>query len=274
MDHRTVLPCRPPAPYVGGKRNLARLLASRIEAVEHEIYAEPFVGMGGVFLARRRAAPVELVNDRSRDVVNLFRILQRHYAAFMDMLRFQLTNRTDFDRLLRIDVDTLTDLERAARFLYLQRTSFGGKVAGRAFGVSLSSGARFDVGRLGEVLSAVHERIAGVTIENLDFGEFLRRYDRPKTLFYLDPPYHGTEHYYGLGAFERNDFRRLAEQLGTLAGSFILSINDVPAIREAFVGFAMEPVTVTHMVGGGDAARPVAELIVSRVRRLRESGLF
>ena len=274
MHHRTVQPCRPPAPYIGGKRNLARLLANRIEAVDHETYAEPFVGMGGVFLARRRAAPVELVNDRSRDVVTLFRVLQRHYAAFMDVLRFQLTSRTDFERLTRTDVETLTDLERAARFLYLQRTAFGGKVAGRSFGVSLSSGARFDVGRLGEVLAAVHERIASVTIENLDFGEFLARYDRPATLFYLDPPYHGTEHYYGLGAFERADFRRLAEQLRALAGSFILSINDVPEIREAFAGFAIEPVTVTHMVGGGDDAKPTAELIISRIRRMREGGLF
>ncbi len=230
--------------------------------------------MGGVFLARRRAAPVELVNDRSRDVVTLFRVLQRHYAAFMDMLRFQVTSRADFERLLHTDGETLTDLERAARFLYLQRTSFGGKVAGRSFGVSLSSGARFDVGRLGEVLAAVHERIAGVTIENLDFGEFLRRYDRPTTLFYLDPPYHGTEHYYGLGAFERADFGRLAAQLEALAGSFILSINDVPEIRAAFAGFAIEPVTVTHMIAGGADAKPTAELIVSRVRRMREGGLF
>ena len=214
--HRSVSPCRPPAPYVGGKRNLARLLATRIEAVDHEVYAEPFVGMGGVFLARRRAAPVELINDRSRDVVNLFRILQRHYAAFMDVLRFQLTSRADFERLRSTDAELLTDLERAARFLYLQRAAFGGKVAGRSFGVSLSSGARFDVSRLGEVLAAVHERIAGVTVENLDYSDFIQRYDRPDTLFYLDPPYHGTEHYYGLGAFERADFARLAAQLAGL----------------------------------------------------------
>ncbi len=84
---------RPVAPYIGGKRNLARRLADRIEAIPHDLYAEPFVGMGGVFLARRRAAPIEVINDISTDVATLFRILQRHYQAFLDMLRWQLTSR-------------------------------------------------------------------------------------------------------------------------------------------------------------------------------------
>ncbi len=54
-------------------------------------------------------------------------------AAFQDMLRFQLTVRSEFERLSATDPDTLTDLERAARFLYLQRLSYGGKVEGRTF---------------------------------------------------------------------------------------------------------------------------------------------
>ena len=265
-DHRAVAPCKPPAPYVGGKRQLARRLADRIEAVEHRIYAEPFVGLGGVFLQRRFAAPVEIVNDRSRDVVNLFRILQRHIEPFMQMLQFQITSRADFDRLLASEPETLTDLERAARFLYLQRTAFGGKVAGRTFGISLSSSARFDVVKLRETLLAISERIAGVTIENLDFAEFIRRFDRPDTLFYLDPPYHGTEHFYGKESFTRGMFKGLAEQLASISGSFILTINDVPDMRETFAGFAIERIPVTYMLPGGHSAQKTMELIVSKVQ--------
>jgi DNA adenine methylase len=68
-------------------------------------------------------------------VATFFRILQRHYVPFMDMLRWQVTSRAGFERLRRQDPSTLTDLERAARFLYLQKLSFGGKVSGRVFGV-------------------------------------------------------------------------------------------------------------------------------------------
>jgi DNA adenine methylase len=98
--------------------------------------------MGGVFLRRTRRPKCEVINDISEDVATFFRILQRHYVAFMDMLRFQLTTRAGFERLMRTDPSTLTDLERAARFLYLQRTAFGGKVVGRNFGVDDGRPAR------------------------------------------------------------------------------------------------------------------------------------
>lgn len=69
----------PPAPYLGGKRNLAKRLCSIIEQIPHRSYIEPFVGMGGVFLRRPQPAPVEVINDLSGDVANLFRVVRRHY---------------------------------------------------------------------------------------------------------------------------------------------------------------------------------------------------
>ena len=49
-----VPPAEPLAPWVGGKRLLAKRIIARIEAIPHDCYAEPFVGMGGVFLRRAR----------------------------------------------------------------------------------------------------------------------------------------------------------------------------------------------------------------------------
>ena len=238
-----------PAPYLGGKRNLARRVIARIEAIPHRTYAEPFVGMGGIFLRRQSPSAVEVVNDFSRDVANLFRILQRHYVQLMDTLRWQLTSRAEWDRLNAANADTLTDLERAARFLYLQRLTFGGKVAGRSFGVDPNTSARFDVNKLGPQLEAIHERLAGVVIECLPYAAFLARYDRPGTLFYLDPPYFGCEGDYGAGMFSREDFARLAEILRGLKGRFLLSLNDTPEVRETFAGFAFEELPVTYTVG-------------------------
>ncbi|MDP2258479.1 MAG: DNA adenine methylase [Caulobacter sp.] len=260
-SHRPVSPVKPAAPYIGGKRNLARRLVSLIEKTPHRTYAEPFVGMGGVFLRRRRQPPAEVINDWSRDVATFYRVLQRHYAAFLDMLRFQITSRAEFERLVAVDADTLTDLERAARFLYLQRTAFGGKVAGRNFGVSHHRPGRLDMMRLGETLQELHERLSGVIIERLDFEAFMARYDTAETLFYLDPPYHGGEGDYGPGLFAREDFERLVVALARLKGRFILSINDVPAMREAFGRFAIEGVETNYSLQGG--GKPARELIVT-----------
>jgi hypothetical protein len=120
---------KPVAGYVGGKRQLARELARRIAAVRHSLYGEVFAGMAGVFFARQQAPQVEVLNDISRDVATFFRVLQNHHQALMDMLRWQLASRAEFDRLNGQDPERLTDLQRAARFLYVQRLAFGGSPA-------------------------------------------------------------------------------------------------------------------------------------------------
>jgi len=263
MENNTAInPVDPVAPYVGGKRRLAARIVERIDAIPHETYAEPFVGMGGVFLRRIRRARSEVVNDASRDVANFFRILQRHYPQFMETLKFQITSRAEFERLCAARPDTLTDLERAARFLYLQRLAFGGKVAGRSFGVDYGRGGRFNLMTLGPRLEELHERLAGVVVECLDFDVFIERYDRPETLFYLDPPYYGTEGFYGRDLFVRADFERLASALDGVRGAWLLSINDCPDIRAIFRCFAFEELTTTYTVAGVHQARQVGELLI------------
>ncbi|WCT72041.1 DNA adenine methylase [Sphingomonas naphthae] len=243
-------PVRPVAGYIGGKRNLSRRLVDQIAATPHDLYAEPFVGMGGVFFRRDARPKVEVVNDISADVSTLFRILQRHYTAFLDMLRYQLCSRAEFDRLMKVDPVTLTDLERAARFLYLQRTAFGGKVAGRHFGTSRTGPARFDLTKLVPLLEEVHDRLCGVTIERLHFADFIRRYDRPGALFYCDPPYWGCEGDYGADVFSWMDFDLLRGVLAALKGRFILSINDRPEVRKMFADFHIQPVELTYRISG------------------------
>ncbi|MBN8917727.1 MAG: DNA adenine methylase [Rhizobiales bacterium] len=260
---RSVRPTSPVAGYVGGKRRLAARIIERIEQIPHDLYAEPFVGMGGVFLRRSVAPRVEVINDISTDVATFFRVLQRHYVAFLELMRFQITSRQEFERLCATDPSTLTDLERAARFAYLQRTAFGGKVVGRTFGVDSRASGRFNVTRLAPLLEELHERLAGVVIECLPYEAFLTRYDRPGALFYLDPPYWGSEGHYG-PVFGKGDFERLAAQLAGLKGVWLLSLNDAPEIRETFRGFRMEEVETTYSLrGAGRSPKPAAELLIS-----------
>jgi DNA adenine methylase len=262
-EARAVRPQAGAAPYQGGKRLLAKTIVQRIERIPHRCYAEPCVGMGGVFFRRRIAAPKEVINDQSRDVATFFRVLQRHYIAFIDMMRWQLTTRSEFERLARTDPSTLTDLERAARFYYLQRTAFGGKIMGRTFGVSPSRAAAFDITRLATSLEQLHSRLAGVDIECLHFAEFIRRYDRPYTLFYIDPPYYGNETDYGADLFTRDDFTVMADLLRGLQGRFILSLNDHPAVREIFAGFVIEAVQTTYTVCGPARAKKGGEVLIT-----------
>ncbi len=67
-----------------------------------------------------------------------------------------------------------------------------------------------------------------------------RRYDRPHTFFYLDPPYYGMKVY--RFNFEQGDFGRLAEMLGGLKGKFLMSLNDHKEVRRIFNGFRIQTV--------------------------------
>lgn len=256
-----VSPAAPVAAWQGGKKALHRKIIDKIDRIQHGTYVEPFVGMGGVFLRRTWRPKLEVANDLNGEIINLFRILQRHYPQLMDVMRYQLASRREFERLRNTEPSTLTDLERAARFLYLQRLAFGGQVNG-VFGVSTGTSARFSLSKIEPLLDAAHSRLEAVIFENLSWSEIIRRYDSPSTLFYLDPPYWGGEDDYGKNMFSREDFAAMAEQLSGLKGAFILSINDVPDVREVFTGFELEEVKLTYTISekGSTEAR---ELIVS-----------
>ncbi len=258
-----VMPVNPPAPYLGGKRNLSRRLCSLIATIPHRTYVEPFVGMGGVFLRRTTRPPVEVINDISADVTTLFRVARKHYEPLIEELSWMLSSRDEFERQRRIDPATLTDIERAARFLCLQRMSFGGKVTGRTFGVDHRSPGRLNLGKLRGDLRALRDRLARVTIERLPYADVIRRYDSADTLFYLDPPYWNCEADYGEGVFARADFERLADQLAGITGQFVLSINATPGAREVFTRFRVDDVETTYTVGtASGGGKRVGELIV------------
>lgn len=257
--------CDPPASWMGGKRHLARRICATLAATPHAAYCEPFIGMGGVFLRRRVRPPVEVINDISGDVVTLFRVLQRFPEALLRELKWRPAMRAEFDRLKEMRSCDLLDIERAARFLYLQTLAFGGKVTGQNFGTDASQPHNFDLARVERRIRRLHDRLAGVVIENLDWLDFLARYDKAETLFYLDPPYWGCEGDYGSGLFIQGDFQRMADRLQAGKGKFLLSINDRPEVREMFAWADIEAVKTTYSVAGGaHVDTNVGELLIGR----------
>ena len=263
-EFEPVEPVRPPAPYAGGKKNLSKRLVALINEIPHRTYAEGFVGMGGVFFRRDQRPQAEVINDWSEDVSTFFRVLQHHHAAFLDMMRFQIKSRAGFEKLAAIDPRSLTDMQRSARFLYLQRCAFGGKVAQRNFGVSVGRPSSFDMTKIAPLLEAIYERLASVVIERLPWADFVERYDRPDTLFFLDPPYYQCENDYGAGMFERSEFAAMAERLRAIRGRFILTLNDHPEVRRLFGGFTCRGETVRYTLGGAaeGKAKLAGELII------------
>lgn len=230
------------------------------EIPEHATYAEVFAGASWVYFAKERSK-YEVINDINSDLVVFYRVLQNHLEEFCRQFKWLLVSREwweDWNR--QLTAGGLTDIQRAARFYYVHRLGYSGKVVGRVFGKSVQRHPRINLLRMEEELSEVHLRLTGTVIENLSWEAFLTRYDNPETFFYVDPPYWGCEHYYGK-VFERDDFTRLAQALSMLKGRFILSINDVPEIREVFSAFQIRQVKTSYSAAVNQY-REAAELLI------------
>ncbi|NML62279.1 DNA adenine methylase [Massilia sp. RP-1-19] len=259
----------PIIPWIGGKRRLADHLIPQFPP--HKCYVEVFAG-GAALYFMRPPADVEVLNDINGELVRLYRVVQNHLEEFVRHFKFALASREVFKWHQVTPPETLTDIQRAVRFFYLQQHAFGGKVDGQSWGTATTA-PPVNLLRIEENLSAAHLRLSGAFIENMDWHKLMERYDRPHTLFYLDPPYWQTEGY-GVD-FGLEEYVKIADLMGRIKGKAILSLNDHPDIRRIFGAFQMDTVPISYNVGGGGRAVDRSEVIIySWDRSTDPVGLF
>jgi len=135
-----------PLAYIGGKSKLADTIIGMIP--DHQAYCEVFAGAGWVFY-RKEPAKYEAINDIDSDLISFYRVLQNHLEEFMRQFRWLLSSREWFkDWQTQMSASGLTDIQRAARYYYVQRHSFGGKVRNRTFGAGPLHKPRINLLRL------------------------------------------------------------------------------------------------------------------------------
>lgn len=125
-------------------------------------------------------------------------------------------------------------------------------MANQTFGTATTAAPRLNLLRIEEELSAAHLRLSRTYIEHLTWDECIRRYDRPHTLFYLDPPYWGTG---GTVDFGLEQYALMADLAESIKGRMIVSVNDIPAMRQTFAGLEMERLEINYTVGGAGRVR-------------------
>lgn len=255
---------RPLFPWPGGKTRLLQHLLPLLSDNPHTCYVEAFAG-GAAVLFAREPARVEILNDTHGELVRLYRVVANHLDEFMRHFRWMLTAREEFNRHKTQPPECLTDIQRAVRFYYLQRLSFGGKVTGQTFGTATTSPKRINLLRLEEDLSAAHLRLHNVVVEQLPWRKCIERYDAQHTLFLLDPPYWQTEGYGQPFGIEQYD--ELAEVMANLKGRAILTINDHPDMRARFGRFPSKTVEIKYTIGRGAGAARKERIYVAGGRR-------
>lgn len=260
----------PVVPWMGGKRRLADRLLPLFP--RHDCYVELFCGGAALFFMRQVPAKTEVLNDVNGELVNLYRVIQNHMEEFVRQFKWAISSRQVFVWQQMTRPETLTDIQRAARFFYLQHHAFAGKVQGQSYGTATTT-PMVNLCRIEENLSAAHFRLAGANVEHLPWQECLARYDRAHTFFYADPPYWQTEGYGVTFGFDQ--YEQLASSMRTCQGRVMVSINDHPDIRRCFDGFWMEGLDIKYSTSNTHGAPGTSrELVITNWAPEALAGLF
>jgi DNA adenine methylase len=256
-----------PLRWVGGKNAEADYLASLLPP--HSCYVEVFGGGASVLLAKR-PSEVEVYNDLNGELVNFFRVVKERPAEFKASWKWCLVSKEEFYALAKADTATMDPIQRAYRFVYINRSSFGADMRSPVFGRSARDESLLLawLDNLEANVEALHRRLRRTYIENEPFAELIPRWDKgtsgPQgTAFFLDPPYLGTSGY-EVGTLTVDDHALLAERLGTLKNRFLLTINNHPAIRAFYDGCHIMERTKQYSISkSAEARKEYAELVIT-----------
>jgi len=225
-----------PFKWVGGKSRLRKQIIELIPP--HTCYVELFSGAAWVLFGKQ-PSDVEVLNDIDGELMNFFRVVKYKPEEFIQSFDLELVSREEFRRLANLEPQTLSDIERAHRFYYVIMASWGGELKYPRFQTSISDGGHGNrligaLKRLRERIEPVHKRLSTVIIENLDWETCLARYDREKTVMYIDPPYpmNKVNYFHNMQSWE--DHQRLAQRLRDSRCKWILSSYDTPEIRSLY----------------------------------------
>lgn len=188
----------------------------------------------------------------------MFRCVKYHPEAIEKELEFVLNSREVFEEFIKNkNVSGSTDIQRAARYLYLIKASYGAKAT--AYGMKSRDISNADA------LYGVKERLSRVVIEHKSFDKLITQYNKEDTLFYCDPPYHKTKRIYDTGdfIFDESQHIKLRDMLSRIKGKFILSYNDDEFIRELYKDFNIEAVKRNNNLAARyNTNKEFAELII------------
>jgi len=249
---------RAPLRWAGSKRALVPLLRE-LSPSDFARYVEPFFGSGCLYFDLR--PPIALVGDFNPDLIQFYEAVRDDSEAVL--AAFGNWNRADYYEVRKILPGSLSHVERAARFLYLNRNAFNGVYRTNREGLfnvplgtktgSLPSPSEFE-----EIAAA----LATCTIVCGDYRATLAE-AREGDFVYLDPPYVNaarmTYGEYGYGSFgEDRDISGLAaelQRLDRLGAKVLFSFGSIQGLEECLAAWKVRSVSVRRKVAASAIAR-------------------
>jgi len=252
-----------PIKWMGGKSKSVKTILPLIP--KHDCYVEPFFGGGWIYFAKEKAK-VEILNDINGDLINFYEVIRTQLNEFISRFDNVLVSRELFlDYRKTMSNKSLSTIERAFRFYYVNQNAFGGLIRYNKKGECNSpfaiNGKVFVQSGFwdNDKIKLAHERLKYTYIENDDYKNVLKKFDHKDAFIFIDPPYVCKDgKYNGTNDFE---YQELLEQCRNIKGKFILTLNS--EFEEMFDEFNVIHNDVHYSIGcTTESSKGYGEIII------------
>jgi len=230
---------------IGSKRTLVKKILPLFPP--HDTYVEPFFGGGAIFW-EKCPSKKEVINDLDTELIKGYKLLKTIKSR-----NFPTTLNTVSKIQAFVNKKPKTDVDKLVYAILTRCNTFGSKEGLKMYSPS-NPYAKL------KKIDAYQERLKHTTILNQSYETVLKKYDSPKSFFYLDPPYENSDDLYAEYSI---DYEKMRELLDTLKGKWLVSINDSPEIRRVFKGHYYKKLTVKPASNSGLGSKSRKELLIA-----------
>lgn len=261
---------RPPIKWAGGKSRLIRQFMPLFPR-NCNFLVEPFVGGGAVFFNLRPTKAILI--DTNQELINFYKVVKDNLELLLVESRCHKNDEEYYYRIRALDVSTLNNIQRASRFLYLNKTAYNGLWRENRKGQHNAPFGWYQNPRIVDEqnLRKVNTLLQRAELNQEDFS-FVLNVAKPDRFIYMDPPYHPlsiTSNFtsYTANSFNEGDQRRLADvfsELDHLGCRVMLSNSDTPLILELYKRYNICKVTARRAINCQAEGRGLINELVIR----------
>ncbi|MBE6034486.1 MAG: DNA adenine methylase [Clostridiales bacterium] len=263
--------------WVGGKRQLLDQIIPLIP--ECSTYCEPFIGGGAVLFDMQPKKAI--INDSNSELINVYTVIKNNPRALIERLMEHKNNNSEkyFYEIRALDrdksqFDSLTEVERAARIIYLNKTCYNGLFRVNSSGEFNAPWGKYKNPNISNeaTIKALNEYLnkTNITIKCGDYREALKGI-RKGAFVYLDPPYMpiSTSSSFtgytaiGFGEKEQIELKRQCDLLNKKGVKFLLSNSSCEFIEELYKEYKVTKVAAKRAINANpDKRGEVDEVLV------------
>ena len=259
--------------WVGGKRQLMFELQNNMP-VNYNRYFEPFIGGGALFFYLQ--PDNAYISDMNEELINLYQVVRDNVDELITDLQKHDISKEYFMEIRNIDrteeYKNWSDIQKASRFIYLNRTCFNGMYRVNSQGQFNVPFGHYKNPRIVDENNLINcsNLLQRTEIKYADFSEILKKVKKDDFV-YFDPPYVPLSETSSFTSYTKDGFdldmqlslRDVCDELDSMGVKFLLSNSDTQFVNELYENYNIKKVFASRQINANaDGRGKITEVLV------------